>query len=284
MNVCLGIKNKKHEKIYNDHLIDSHTNPSIHRHVILGISVLPLTTYNQYLSILDRGRTADQIVTSVVWIFLLFLLLVVGLVVMRLNKRLQKRRREVRFCLDIFYTLISGYLAWVLVKRAQAPDHLEVKFGIGWYTCFITVAIIESISRWYLKVLSYLAIICTLYIKVYVDTRQMSMILAWLQLLIYLTLSTYFSHRDAVKRFIEKQKMYEETQTFRDIFDQTTDGILIYGLKEGEISRNWKNKKQYHWWNEQLSVEENLKAIKVEQKKMLVDNLEPELFNVSDLS
>lgn len=280
MNVFLSIKNKQHKKKYNDNS-DDYTTQSLHKHVILGISILPLSAINQYLLIQHADYSTEQIVFAVTWILLFIILLLVGLLVSPLQKRLKKRRSLVRFCLDIFYTSLAAFLAYLMYKRALIVDHLEIKFATGWFGCQITIAIFEIISRWYLKLISTLAVVCFIFCSVYKDTREIRMIITLIQLVIYYVLSIYFTHRDTIKRFLEKQKTYDEAQIFKEILDQTTDGILIYGLQEGKMYRNWEDKKKYSWWNEQQSVEENLKAIKVEQKKTHSDYLISARFNVS---
>lgn len=270
MNVLLQIKNKKHEAKFNEN-IGAYTNQTLHNHVILGIAALPFIPYNQIMLMKESGYAAKEITTGVIWISFFLVLLVIGLSVRKLPKRFQNHHSKIRLCLEILYTLISGYLAWNSYERAHMGNSIEMRFISGWWNCFITMVIFEIITTWGLKIMCYFVVILVVFVTIHLETGNQRALYLMLPMLIYLTASTYFNHREGIRRFIEKLKIQEETQAFKAILDQTTDGILIYGLKEGPMYRNWE-KKRYTWWDEEISVEDNLKDIRIEQKKMLNDN------------
>ena len=265
MNIFLSIKNKKHRD-----KIAAYMTPSLHNHVILGIAILPMALYMNVKNWQRANGAIEKILIGVFWWTFLLLLFLGGFLATYLYKRFKKHENRVKLCLDIFYTASSGFLAWQMITRAPRYTNSELGFKSGWLASVICVAVFEVISRLYLKLIANLILICCLFIKIYFDTHDLPVVFNIVQTGLFYCLSIYFTHRDTIKRFLEKQKIHEETEIFKEVLDQTTEGILIYGLKEGEMYRNWKSKKK-NWWNEQLSVTENFKAIIVEQKKTLSD-------------
>lgn len=88
------------------------------------------------------------------------------------------------------------------------------------------------------------------------------------QMVLLEILITYFNEKDRRKYFIEKQQLYEETKVYKEIFDLTSDGVIIYGLQEGTLYRNWSNEK-HRWWDIDESIEQNFEKISLKGYKKI---------------
>ena len=259
------MKHKKPAAEYNEN-IEDYTARIFHTHAILGLAALPFTPYNQYEIMKQSNFSANSIIHGVGWNLFFLILFIMGICARKFKKRFERHPKISRWCFDIMTTCLAGYLSWASIEKSEAPGDSQIKFIGGWWISMITLSLLNTISRWYLRTLAYAAIVLNITIKAYAELCQLRLILILVEIMIYFLLSNYLSEKDSKKKFMEKQKLYEETQVFKDILDQTTDGILIYGLQEDLIYRNWENNK-YKWWKEGQALDENLKQIKIDQKK-----------------
>ena len=258
------MKNTKKTLGYNEN-IDDYTAKMFHTHTFLGLAAIPFTPFTQYEFIKDSNFTNLSIAVGVLWCVFFWVLLIIGLVVRRLSKRLEKHPKTARWCLDLINTSIAGYLAWSSWHKSIGATNPKVGFISGWWNSLVALAVLNTISRWYLKILAYGTVVFCMFFKTFADTERLRVLFTLFEVMIYFMLSNFLSYRDSKKKFLEKQKLYEETQIFKEILDLTTDGILIYGLREGLMYRNWE-KKKYKWWNEDQPINGNLKKIKIDVK------------------
>ena len=250
---------------YNENM-DDYTARMFHRHAILGLATLPFSPFNHYEAIKEANFSTRSIVYGVLWCSFFWVLLIMGIVARRFTKKFEKHPKIWRWVLDIMTTLLAGFLIWSMTQKSRPNDIPQTKQAIGWWISLIALSVFNTISRWYLRTLAYIAVVATMTINAYLETGKLRMLFLFIQMTIYYVFSNFLSHRDSKKKFLEKQKLHEETQIFKEILDQTTDGILIYGLQEGLMYRNWE-KNKYKWWREDQAIDGNFKEIKIDQKK-----------------
>ena len=259
----------KKKKPANTHYesMDDYTARLFHTHTILGMAAIPFTPYTQYETIKEANFSTQSIVLGFVWFGFFWALLFMGIIARRMRKRLERQPKAARWCLDIITMLLSGILIWNMTHKSKShDDDTQIRFVTGWWNGLVTLSVLSTISRWYLRALSYAGVVAGITITAFLDTDRIRALFILIQIMIYFVLSNFLSERGSRKKFLEKQKLYEETQVFKEILDQTTDGILIYGLQEGLMYRNWENNK-YKWWKEDQTIDQNLKKIKMDQKK-----------------
>lgn len=264
MNVFLSIKNKKHENKYYESM-DHYTAQSLYTQALLGVLALIFIPFVQYETIKKSNFNPSAIAYGVSKCVFFLALVITGLSARLFWKRLQKYHRAARWGLDLLNLLLAAYLCWTYSK-----DRLQNTLISGWWNAFIVMTVFISISRWYLKIIAYSSVVAVAFTVQYMEIHATRILLTMACILIYFALSTYFLHRYEISRFLEKQKLYEETKTFKQILDLTTDGIMIYSLKEELMYKNWEDQR-YSWWNEQESTGQNLRSIKIDQKKSILN-------------
>ena len=264
MSSLFQIKQKNRATGFNENMED-YTAKMFHTHAILGLAAIPFTPYNQYEVIKDNYSTL-AVVLGVAWCLLFWTLLILGTIARRLTKRFEKHPKAARWCLDILTTLLGVFLLWTTLQKSKTSDNSQIRYVTGWWNSLVTLSVLNTISRWYLRTFAYATIVSSMAIKTYLDTDKIRPLFILVEIMVYFVLSNFLSYRDSKKKFLEKQKLYEETRIFKEILDQTTDGILIYGLQEGLMYRNWEQKK-YQWWKEDQTIDGNLKQIKIDLKK-----------------
>lgn len=260
MNIFLSIKNKKHGCKYYESM-EYYTAQSLYVQVIMGASSIIFILYNQISLMVQPVATQATMNSGISRIVFFFLLLMMGLIARLLRNKLQKYHKISRLGLDIINIGFSGYMTWIISQNTSKP------YYIGWWDCLVALSIVACISRWYLKILAFFTMILMAFLN---DPGSIRMMLILAAILIYYAFSTYFLQRYEISQFLEKQKLYEETQTFKQMLDLTTDGIIIYSFKEEMMYKNWEDQR-YSWWSEKQNPEQNLMNIKIEKRKNIFD-------------
>ena len=250
---------------YNENM-DDYTARIFHSHAILAVAAIPFSFYIHYDGIREANFAPRSIINGVLWCSFFWVLLIMGIVARRFTKKFEKHPRFWRWALDLMTTSLAGFLIWSVALNVGKSVNPYARYVTGWWSSLMCLSIFSTISRWYLRTMAYTSVVAIVVIYAYIETGKLRVLFILFQVLIYFVLSNFLSDRNSKRKFMEKQKLYEETQVFKEILDQTTDGILIYGLKEGLMYRNWETNK-YKWWKEGHTLDENLKMIKVDQKK-----------------
>lgn len=269
MNIFLSIKNKKHENKYYESM-DYYTAQSLYTQALLGASALIFIPIVQY-DIMKASKFNPSAIAYGVFKCVFFLVLVItGLSARLFWKRLQKYHRAARWGLDLLNMSFAAFLCWTYSK-----DRLANTLVSGWWNGLIAMTVFLSVSRWYLKIIAYSTVVTVAFTFQYLENRTAKIPLTMACIILYFALSTYFLHRYEISRFLEKQKLFEESETFKQMLDLTTDGIIITSLQEEMMYKNWDDQR-YVWWNEKESSEQNMRDIKVDHKKSV--------FNLSSLT
>lgn len=246
--------------------MDYYTAQSLYTQALLGATALIFIPIVQYELIKTSEFKASAIAYGVMKCLFFLVLVIAGLSARLLWKRLQKYHRAARWGLDLFNLLLASYLSWNFT-RARLQNNLVS----GWWNGLISMTVVTSISRWYLKIIAYAAIVAVAFTYQFLgDLNSPKIPLTMINIILYFALSTYFLHRFEISRFLEKQNLLEEAQAFKQMLDLTTDGIIIYSLKEELMYKNWDDQR-YAWWNEKETTEYNLNNIKIDQKKSVLN-------------
>lgn len=260
MDCLLTFKNKKYEAYYYES-IEPYLMKIIRACIISVIVVVPFLPHTYYL-LFKYGTTSLQssIRRTVLGSFVYVLLTLIVIVIYKNWNFLRRHGKATRWGFDIFFNFVAGFFAFQFYDfNVENADPLN-QFIYGWWECFLIIAVFSPISRWYLKLSAFLIVIFRIGISVYISTRSELLLTKMFQMAALETLLIYFHEKDRRKFFIEKQHLYEETKVYKEIFDLTSDGVIIYGLKEGTLYRNWSNEK-HRWWNIDEGIEQNFEKI-----------------------
>ena len=261
MDYFLNFKNKSYDAQYHES-IDPYLSKIIRSNLVTMVVVVPFLPYTHYWQFKMSGGTqfASNIVRTVLMTSVYLFLGIVAIFIHKNRAFLQRHRKAARWVFDILFNMIAGYYAYQFFRFARSGHSAEVQHMYGWWQAFLCVTTFSPISRWYLKLSAYLIVILTIGTGVYLDTNSGQCLIKMFQMAFLEVLLTYFSEKDRRKYFIEKQHLYEETKVYKEIFDMTSDGVIIYGLEEGMLYRNWANEK-HRWWNADDSIEQNFEKI-----------------------
>lgn len=245
MDIFLNFKNKAYETQFFGS-IDPYLSKVIKASLISIIVVVPFLPYANYL--LFQGSTLEDNLRRVILGSGIYVLLAIGvLIAYKKREFLRRHQKATRAGYDIFFAMIAGYYAYSFYDFNKKGADPMVNYVMGWFQCLLAVTLFSPISRWYLKLAAFLAIILRCGIGAYQTSESAFVLLQVLRMILLEVLLTYYHERDRRKYFLEKQALHEETKVFKEIFDLTSDGVVIYGLREGMLFRNWSHDK-YRWW------------------------------------
>ena len=247
MDIFLNFKNKNYEAQFFDS-VDPYLSKIVKSSLIFLVVIVPFYAYTQYL--LFQNPTVD-LATNIRRCILGFsIYIILGFAVLFIYKKkalLRKHQKATRWSFDVFLLLISGYYAYQYYDFNKDGVDPLTQYMLGWWQCLLAVTLFSPISRWYLKLASFVAIIVRIGVGTYITTESELALIKMFQMVILEVLLTYYHEKDRRRYFIEKQALHEETKVYKEIFDLTSDGVIIYSLKDGMIFRNWANDK-YRWW------------------------------------
>lgn len=261
MDIFLGFKNKDYKLKYHQE-IDPFLDKVITSNLVVTIAGLPFDAAVQYFRFRDLA-TPILVRRILLSTFTFVFLLAMVFVVKRLRARLRRYVITTTWLIDIFYVILAAYLSYTQWDFMRYEEQPEANYYWGWWSSLVAVALMNPISRWYLKITAFLIFILQMGIASYLSTRDEAILVNIFQMVLLQALLVYLTEKDNRRYFIEKQSLYDETKVFRKIFDETADGVIVYGIKEGVLYKNWSNQK-HHWWMSEFNVEENLKNIALE--------------------
>lgn len=260
MDFFLNFKNKSYEALYYES-IDTYLSKIVKSCFTIMIVVAPFIPYQIYL--LYHFKVASDSVTlrrSVLGSAIFLYFGVVALFIRMKGPMLKRNRVATRWGFDIMFNLMAIYIAYQFYDFNIDNPVLLSQYMFGWWECLLVVTVFSPISRWYLKLSAYLIVILRVGIGVYLATHAPGLLLKMFQMVFLEVFLIYFSEKDRRRYFIEKRHLYEETKVYKEIFDLTSDGVIIYGLQEGMLFRNWSNEK-HRWWKSDSSVDQNFEKI-----------------------
>ena len=246
MDIFLNFKNKSYEAQFYES-IDPYLSKVVKACLISVIVVLPFFPYTQYEVFRNATSDVPRFVRAVVSPSIYALLALSVVFIYKKREFLRRHQKATRMGFDIFFTLVAGWYAYSFFDLNNNDANNRVNYITGWWHCLLAVVLFSPISRWYLKLAAFLSVILRIGIGSYLESQSTVGLLQMVRMIMLEVLLTYYHEKDRRKYFIEKQALYEETKVFKDIFDLTSDGVILYGLKEGMIFRNWSNDK-YRWW------------------------------------
>lgn len=266
MDYFLNFKNKKYESLYYDS-IDPYLAKIIKSNLVILIVVVPFLPYTQSLRFRNPNISTSQSIQRTLTTCILYCLLaLLVLFIIKTRSSLKKHHKITRWSFDLFFNLIAGYYAFQFWENNKDGDDAIFQYFVGWWQSTIAFALLSPLSRWYLKLGAYLTFILRIGVGAYLSTHSTVILIRMIQILLLKVLLTYLNERDDRKFFLEKQFLYEETKVYKDIFDLTSDGVIIYGLKEGLLFRNGSHQ-NYRWWQEDQSLEQNFAQVQLKSYK-----------------
>lgn len=260
MDYLLNFKNRKYEAHYYAQ-IDPYLTKIVRSSLIASISVLAFLPYTCYVQFQNaEAPVMDTIRRTIFGVFIFVILGLVSLFIQCKKAFLRRHGKATRWGFDIFFNLVAGFVAFQFYDFYKDTTSPLSMFILGWWECLLVVTFFGPISRWYLKLSAYLIVILRVGISIYLATGSAFMLIKLFQMIILEVFLCYFHEKDRRRYFLEKQSLYEETKVYKEIFDLTSDGIIIYGLQEEVLFRNWSNEK-HRWWKIDDSVEQNFQKI-----------------------
>ena len=281
MDHLLKFKNKKYEAYYYGP-VEPYLMKIVRACLISVIVVVPFLPYTLYVQWKHGIASVPAFVRRCILACLVYVILaVLVLAIYKYWDFLRKHRKFTRWSLDIFFNLVSGFWSFQFYDfNSDSSDPLN-QFIYGWWECFLVISVFSAISRWYLKLTAFLIIIIRIGIGVYISTGSDLLLIKMFQMIALEILIIYYHEKDRRKFFIEKQHLHEETKAYKEIFDLTSDGVIIYGLQEGTLYRNWSNEKS-RWWKTEDNDEQNFEKILLKGYKK-VAQLSSDMVNLPKL-
>lgn len=268
MDYFLNFKNKSYEAQYYEP-IEPYLSKIVRSDIVIVLVMVPVLPYTYYWQFHSGTSTVEENIVRTVTGSVIFVFMgLVGLFIHKNWDHLRRHPKASRWSFDILLVLIAGYFAYQFFYFTQDHDSSMFQYIYGWLQGFLCVVTFSPISRWYLKLFAYLIVILRVGIGCYLLSYSHLLLIKMFQMVLLEILITYFNEKDRRKYFIEKQQLYEETKVYKEIFDLTSDGVIIYGLQEGTLYRNWSNEK-HRWWDIDESIEQNFEKISLKGYKKI---------------
>lgn len=268
MDIFLNFRNKSYEAHYWQS-IDPYLSKIVKTSLILVFNVVPFLPYTNYLLWISGTTPLGTYIQRIILAILLYVLLSLAVIFIYKKRQLLRRHQKAtRWGFDIFFNLAAGYYAYQFFDFNKEGANPLTQYLFGWYNCLLAVTILGPISRWYLKFSGYLIFLLRIGIGVYLDDRSTVTLIKVFQMIFLVVLVTYFHERDRRKYFLEKHLLHEETKVYKEIFDLTSDGVVIFGLKDGMMFRNWEDEK-YAWWRNTEDCKRNFEKISLRGYKQM---------------
>lgn len=263
MDLFLNFKDKSLSSKYLGNL-DFYTSRLLYIQAILAILIGSFIPYYQYRRYNKEGASSVAWRTTTILLFY-FGFLAIAIAVRKFRYKLVKIKYCLVLFLDILYLCGSAYLSYIIWENNKKEANPAVRFLNGWLGCLILIFFFANVTRWYLKVIAYLVIVLRVGVGTYETTYSDISACLTVQLALMLCLMAYWTEKANRKEFIEKQSLFDESQSFKEILKQTTDGIVIIGIEGGFLFQNWVSEK-HKWWNVNRSFDENTKRIRITKK------------------
>lgn len=267
MDIFLNFKSKLHADKYHENL-ELTTSKMVALGVFTCLGNLPFVPATQIMRY-KAGNDLSIIIKRILMICIYDLaLLIIGLIARWKRKWLEKYRKTALWSIDLLYNGCAYYQMTIMYEGQGLANDPVQKYMAGWLHCLTITVLLLAISRWYLRVSGFLILIIRISLGNYYEkSKSVAVILSMLQTTILMTTYVYWQEYSSRKVFAEKQNLYEETQTFREILDQTTDGIIIHSIQGKVLFKNSILK----WWNNLQPADQNLSRIQITQRKNLKD-------------
>lgn len=262
MDLLLNFKNKNYDAKYHESF-DPYLRKVLKTNFAYMITVLPFFPYSEYVVIKISVDTQAEIIRAAFISVLYAFLIINSIIILKLKPLISRHQKLTRWAFDIFYCVFGAYFAyhfWVYSSNAKDPIS---NYIVGWMASFMAFLMVGPISRWYLKLATYLVIILRIGSCAYIIEYSSFILLKVIQIVLMEILVVYLGERDKRKHFIEKQLLFEETTVYKDIFELATDTFAIYGLKEGLLFHNWTTNEKCRWRNSERSLEQNFGNIHI---------------------
>ena len=261
MDFFLNFKNKKHDAQYHED-IDPYLSKVWKTLLVFWIAILPFYPYSEIVIMQTTTERGPEFIRAMFVSAIYGTMLVIPFIIYFKRPTLRRHQTITRWVLDLFFSLSGGYFAYFFWAYISPKTEPIFNYLLGWLQAFIMVALLSPISRWYLKAAAYLAIILRIGIGACLLVGSPYLIIKVIQMVLIQIPVTYLSERDRRSYFIEKQSLYEETKVYKEIFDLASDGVVIYGLKEGLLFHNWASGK-YRWRQAEQSLQQNFEQIQI---------------------
>ena len=262
MDIFLNFKNKKHEAQYHED-VDPYLSKVWKTLLVFWVAIIPFYPYSEYVIMIDTSEKGAEAVRASITSTVYGLMVVIPFIIYFKKPALRRHQKITRWTLDLFFSLTGGYWAYYYWAYISPKTEPIFNYLLGWCQAFIIVTLLGPVSRWYLKAATYTAIVLRIGIGgILLIGSSPFIVIRVVQMVVIQVMVAYLSERDKRKYFMEKQLLSEETKVYKEIFDLASDGVVIYGLKEGLLFHNWAIGK-YRWRQAEQSLQQNFERIQI---------------------
>ena len=259
MNFCLGFKNNDHSQAFVSDFSSRIERKSIKGLIINGWFAVSIIT--QQIAEKRPLSSPGEIWTMVKLVIVL--LWIIGIFSIRLKlEQLKKYHKLIFFLFDIVQCCAA--LSFFLVFNSGLEKvGSNLLLSIGWTSGLQYIAGVLLIDSWQLKVVHVL--FQTTFFAMYFGLTATGVFSTYIYLadiVLMYGLFFYFSEKFTRMEFLEKRKMYEDSEAVKSILDDITEGIVIITRQNKILYMNQPVQKMFKL--EQLkSTEELFSRIKI---------------------
>lgn len=279
MNRLLTFKHKPYENAYNKDL-EAYTSHVIRSHLLIALIVLPFLPIKQYWNIRKYSNLRDGLRDSLILLFFYLIVLVINLVVRKFRTHCERFTDKLIWTMDMLHAFLSIFLSFVIISESKTHTDPRERYLDGWWTAIICVAFFSTISNWFLRISAYSTLILRSGLSFFVTQNNYSELITTLQIILFLSLKTYYDERRKREFFIEKQELREESQFLKGLQSRVKVGVAACDLK-GKVVFNSMSQQIHRWWRSDRSNEQNLSQITITRRKETWDDLTVRLATVS---
>lgn len=244
MDFCLRFKKRDHLQAF-----ESDFTTRVKRTLVLGVLInggYAICVLAQRLVDNDARNSVSTIfafsktAAAILWILGVFLIR------MRLEK-FKKYHKLIFILFDIFQCLAIINL-YPNLSQGQLKRYGGIGLLItGWCSGIRYICGLKLIETWQIKVLHIVGE--TIYFAIYlekIEDHPISQIISLLLTFVMYVLILYFAEKFTRKEFLEKRKMYEDSEAVKSILDDITEGIVIINQQKKIVYLNQPVQKMFH--------------------------------------
>ena len=243
MNFCLGFEKQKHYQAF-----VSDFSVRVKRKLIEGLIIngsFAISVITQY-----AADTQSKSVSVVIWSLSklsITLLWIIGIACIRIRLEKFKKYHRLIFLLFDIFQCCSTINLYPFFSHGQQKRYGGLGLLInGWYNGVSYFLAIQLIECWQIKVLHIL--FQTILFGVYIgkiETYPTAQLMSAMQSFIVFSLSQYFREKFIRMDFLEKRKVYDDSEAVKSILDDITEGIMIINQERKILYMNQPVQKMF---------------------------------------
>ena len=246
--------------------LDAYTSRVLRSQFLIALVILPFLPVKQFWNIQNYSNLQDGLRNSVLLVIFYLIVLLISLIVRRFRIQFERFGGECILVLDLMHTSLSILLSFIIIDDNNTHNDPRERYLEGCWTAVICIAFFGTISKWFLRVTAYLVLVLRIGLAVFISQKNYSELITMLQLILFLSLKTYFDERGERSLVNEKQALMEDVQILKGLQNKIKTGIAACDLK-GKVVMNNMSQQLHRWWINIRNSEENLSQIKITRRK-----------------